>query len=149
MICSRCRIEKPDIEFNPFARQIGRGYCHLCDAGRKQSDRMKNPKRYILKRVQASAKRRGLDFDLTEQDIPEIPDFCPVFPWLRLAYDVGKGPVKPYTATLDRLDSEKGYIVGNIRFISHAANLFKSDMTKEQLLSFVQGLQKYIEEMPG
>jgi myo-inositol catabolism protein IolC len=39
-------------------------------------------------------------------------------------------------ASLDRVDSTKGYIVGNIQFISAAANMAKNNMTHEQMIEF-------------
>jgi hypothetical protein len=41
-----------------------------------------------------------------------------------------------YTASIDRIDSNKGYIKGNLQFISIAANLAKNAMTHEQMLKF-------------
>lgn len=40
------------------------------------------------------------------------------------------------TASLDRIDSQKGYIKGNVQFISIAANYAKNSMTHEQMLKF-------------
>lgn len=40
------------------------------------------------------------------------------------------------TASLDRIDSSKGYISGNIQFISMAANWAKNKMSHEQMLEF-------------
>lgn len=41
-----------------------------------------------------------------------------------------------YTASLDRIDSSKGYIKGNIQFVAIAANFAKQAMTHEQMLEF-------------
>jgi hypothetical protein len=40
-------------------------------------------------------------------------------------------------ASLDRIDSSKGYIPDNIEFISVGINLLKSNFTKEQTISFI------------
>jgi len=39
---------------------------------------------------------------------------------------IEKNPI--YTASLDRIDSSKGYITGNIRWVSRAINWMKNDM---------------------
>lgn len=46
------------------------------------------------------------------------------------------GNNKIYTASLDRIDSAKGYVKGNVQFVSMATNLFKHTMSHEQTLEF-------------
>lgn len=41
-----------------------------------------------------------------------------------------------YMASLDRIDSNVGYIVSNIQFISAAANMAKNKMSHEQMIEF-------------
>jgi hypothetical protein len=41
-----------------------------------------------------------------------------------------------YMASLDRIDSSIGYLVGNIQFISAAANMAKNKMTHQQMIEF-------------
>jgi hypothetical protein len=41
-----------------------------------------------------------------------------------------------HMASLDRIDSNLGYINGNIQFISAAANMAKNNMTHEQMVEF-------------
>lgn len=76
------------------------------------------------------SKINNLEIDIEPQDIPDIPDFCPV-----LGIEI-KRNVKDNSTThgpsdnspsLDRIDSTKGYIKGNIRVISNRANRLKSD----------------------
>jgi hypothetical protein len=38
-----------------------------------------SPLKYMLNRTRGSAKRRGLDFNLSEADFPILPEYCPVF----------------------------------------------------------------------
>jgi hypothetical protein len=44
---------------------------------------------------------------------------------------IKKNPI--YSASLDRMDSTKGYVVGNIVWISRAMNWMKNDMTEEMV----------------
>lgn len=46
----------------------------------------------------------------------------------------------PYSPSIDRKDSSKGYIKGNVWVISSIANRMKWNATKEQLLTFCQGV---------
>ena len=43
-----------------------------------------------------------------------------------------------HTASLDRIDSNRGYVADNIQWISMVANFAKQSMTHEQMLEFVK-----------
>lgn len=101
---------------------------------------LNNPKRYIFNRAKQSAKRVGHEFLLTLDDI-EIPQTCPYLN-IPLTMLFGEGHVDS-NMSLDRIDSSKGYVKGNVEVISHLANKMKQNATKEQLIAFAQGvLQK-------
>lgn len=59
------------------------------------------------------------------------PEFCSVFPHIRLRY--GIGPRSPASASIDRKDSTKGYIKGNVTIMSRRANLLKNNATVTEL----------------
>jgi len=115
------------------ARGKGRGLCTTCSKAYAKKRRTLNPKLFIMCRVRGSAKLRGIECSITERDLPEIPEYCPVLPWIKLVYAVGKG-VSDGSVALDRIDSSVGYVKGNIRFISHRANTLKSDATDQELI---------------
>lgn len=103
-------------------------------------NRRKNLKRYMLYAAKRRAKKNGWDFNLEEADII-IPEYCPV---LGLKLNVGEGKREPGSPSLDRIDSSKGYIKGNIMVISWRANDLKRDATLEEmqkLFQFYYGLQ--------
>lgn len=103
--------------------------------------RRENPKRYILCRIKGNAKLRDLPCPLTEADIPDIPNVCPVFPWIKIEYKVGhqkkgtKGKAHMFNSpSLDRIDNTKGYFKDNIRIISFKANWLKGSATHQELM---------------
>lgn len=91
--------------------------------------RKENLANYIFQSAKQSAKKRGIEFNLEKEDIT-IPENCPVFgtPFLNELRE-GRNPRAP---SIDRIDSAKGYIKGNIQIISWRANFLKSNGTKEE-----------------
>jgi hypothetical protein len=49
----------------------------------------------------------------------------------------------PQLASLDRIDSSKGYIKGNIQFVSVIANYAKNEMTHDEMLYFCKATAKF------
>jgi hypothetical protein len=45
---------------------------------------------------------------------------------------------KNYQASLDRIDSSKGYVKGNVRYISVSANWLKNNLSDEHVNEFIQ-----------
>lgn len=46
-----------------------------------------------------------------------------------------------HRASLDRIDSSKGYLKGNVEFICYGINLAKNNFTKEEVFKFVELIQ--------
>lgn len=80
------------------------------------------------------SKTKGLEFNISKEDII-IPDVCPVF----------GTPInfnnKHNVPTLDRLDSNKGYIKGNIQVISSKANRLKNNGTIEEFKKIISYME--------
>lgn len=77
------------------------------------------------------AKARGLEFDLTEQDILPLPERCPVL-GIYIEYG-GDRQNNHNAASLDRIDNTKGYMRGNVIVVSLRANHLKRDATSDEL----------------
>jgi hypothetical protein len=74
------------------------------------------------------AKKTGLDFNLTRENMPPIPDTCPV-----LGIPIVMLGSMDNSPSIDRISHELGYVVGNVRWISWRANNLRSDGTAEEL----------------
>lgn len=68
------------------------------------------------------AKKKGLEFNLSKEDIL-IPLFCPI---LNIPLRIDNNKLCKDSPSLDRIDSSKGYIKGNVYVISWRANRLKS-----------------------
>ena len=108
-------------------------YCKACMKLKSIKFRIDNPIQQMLSTTKSSAKKRGLIFELTLEDIV-IPDVCPYL-GIKLEVTPGTG-LQPNTPSIDRIDISKGYTKDNIMIISHKANRLKGELTIEELLNF-------------
>jgi hypothetical protein len=60
-----------------------------------------------------------------------------VCPYTGKKMSLGK-ETSPYSASLDRIDSSKGYMKGNVEFVCLAVNLAKQSFSREQMMTFFQ-----------
>lgn len=105
-------------------------------------ERTENTEKYMLKNAQSRAKQKGFDFNLTIEDIV-IPDVCPVL-GIPLVKHFGKGVnrAQPDSPSLDRIDSSKGYVKGNVRVISWRANDLKRNATIEEVRKIIEYMKR-------
>jgi hypothetical protein len=94
--------------------------------------------RKMLSILKARAKQKGWEFNLTIEDMI-LPEVCPV---LGIELRQNSGQPSPNSPSIDRFDSRRGYVKGNVRIISHRANVLKSDATiaeMEAVLAYMRG----------
>ena len=120
-------------------RRVSDGGCEGCTAVHhdesKQRAKITHAKFYnehneinILKAAKTRSRRKGIDFAITSKDIL-IPDVCPYLGIPLMVAHVPHGGPSDNSPSLDRIDSLKGYIPGNIEVISHRANSIKNKGT--------------------
>lgn len=139
----KCANPNCTVEFEP--RSGKRFHSRNCQmrtfaSSYNMASRLAHPRKWIRHRARQTARKKEIEFALTAEDIPEIPDFCPVFPWIRLEHRTGKGRVGlfPDSPPIDRIDSSKGYVPGNIRIVTLRANVLKSDGTLREFEALVE-----------
>jgi len=108
-----------------------------------QNRRQLNRLKVMWQGAKGGAKARGLEFIISIGDL-SIPECCPVFPWIKLNLE-NKGRMQDDSPSIDRIDSSKGYIPGNICVISWRANRMKGDASPLEL----QALLAYISRSLG
>lgn len=103
-------------------------------AAKKHRERKQNnPELYLWKYAKSRASTDNMEFDIEVSDII-IPAVCPYFKTPFIMTD------KQLAASLDRIDSTRGYTKDNIRVISYMANRMKNNATEEQLIAFAKGV---------
>lgn len=151
-----CGLEKDLYEFNnhKFGSFKKQGHCRECGKQYNQDHKEEIKKRkkvyhikhksenlqhHMWKGAKASAKQRGWEFTISENDVP-IPEKCPVL-GIPLFFTPGKRT--DHSPSIDRIDSKKGYTKENTIVVSWHANRIKNDTTLENLekvLNFYKGL---------
>ena len=104
--------------------------------------RQRNPKYMLFHSAKRRALTKGIEFTITMEDIPDLPETCPIalIP-IKARNDGKRGPCEN-SPSLDRVDTTGGYTCDNIRIISHRGNRWKSDMTIEditRILKYMKG----------
>lgn len=101
----------------------------------RQYDReryVKNLKSKLVSGARSRSLAKGMDFDVSAVDL-HWPEKCPAL-GIPLDYDsVGRKGRPDGSPSLDRIDSSKGYTLGNTHVISWKANRIKQDSTPEEL----------------
>ena len=146
VICDNC---KKVFDYKGGQSHFNRSKKHYCsnkclsESNRKYPElHNKTNKRYkIWCNLKRRAKLKGFDFNLELEDIPQIPKFCPI---LGIPIVINEGNHQPTdnSPSVDRIDSKKGYIKGNIRIISNRANRIKADATIEELRKVLEDYER-------
>lgn len=154
--CSICNDYKPAAMFqqDKTAADYHKSYCLHCyminkesiDSVKKQKHaamegkrRKRNPLTTLLCGAKSRSKSKNLEFNITIDDII-LPEYCPVL-GICLEYN-NNLKRKDTSPSLDRIDSTKGYIKGNVRIISWRANRLKSDATLKEMESIIQYMKE-------
>lgn len=98
-------------------------------------------KNRLLNAAKARARKYNMDFDLTLDDFI-LPAKCPLLD-IELQVNKGRNSVKHNSFSLDRIDSSKGYIKGNVWVISMLANSIKSNATLEDIQTLSKNWEKW------
>ena len=103
-----------------------------CEALREEGGGvlLTNVKRTMLNSARSRAKKKGIPFNLSIDDI-DLPDTCPVL-GIPLVLGGGFGQ-RDSSPSLDRVVPAMGYVKGNVIVTSFRANRIKNDATCAEL----------------
>lgn len=123
--CDRCRAGYSDYRFNHYRTGLG-------------------IQRAMLHGARQRAKALDVACTIEVADVV-VPEVCPV---LGISLVRGDGKQQASSPSLDRIDSTKGYVPGNVQVLSYKANAMKSDATPEELLMFADWIYKTYRKSP-
>jgi hypothetical protein len=135
------RSTRAKLPYKPASDKMLEHLKHICG---NQRDAY-TPFRYSLR----CAKRRFKDVNITLDDLKEVWEeqngICPYTGIkLILPEDSNINQIDFFhRASLDRIDSTKGYIKGNIQFISTPINLMKQSQTDLSVKTFLKEISNY------
>lgn len=153
--CYTCKVDKELDEFSKRNSKLGRvSNCKLCEARYKKAYYNKNKARwrelfldkhdspqgrlsYLVRKSKERGKADGVEHSITEADLQWV-DTCPYL-GIQLTHEFGKGQLQT-NASLDRIDSTKGYVPGNVQIVSRKANTMKSSASAQELLTFARSV---------
>lgn len=99
--------------------------------------RINNPINSMINKARKNAKKANLPFELSCENLT-MPERCPV---LGIVLQVGEWERQQNSPSLDRYDSSKGYVKGNVNVISWRANHLKNNGTLEEFRNIVRWME--------
>lgn len=139
-ICNLCLYMK----FKVLCSSVLRGSTTSCGCRRDQYQKIRGSNNVnwtgykdisgtMIKKLKRGALKRGLDFELTSKYLWELfikqNKKCSI-----TGIDLSFGTVDNHqskTASLDRIDNSKGYIIGNVQWVHKKINIMRGDNTLE------------------
>jgi|TARA_R110000744_G_C19122477_1_gene536106 hypothetical protein len=102
---------------------------------------------YYVGQLRDNAKRRNLPFETTAKELWKLlvaQDFkCALSGmYIRTSRTIDY-KTKMQTASVDRIDSTKGYVEGNIQWVHKVINQMKSNRTDKELIEFCKAVALY------
>jgi len=169
--CDNCGImfKKPQSEINRNLNICRKNYCtrscagfaNIKNFGNKSasydiSKHSKNkideftPFKYHYRNWKKRYKEVEVDLKYLKKIWDEQNGICP-FSGIKLILSSYTKILKDprYAASLDRIDSKKEYIVGNIRWVSRSINLLKNDMDDNSLKEFLELISEHYKKQKG
>jgi hypothetical protein len=129
---------------NKYAKQR-RKYDPEKEHARYEKHRETNRLQALIRGSRQSAKKRGLEHTITKDDLIQV-EFCPLT-GIKIDWSVsGKHMANP---SIDRIDSTKGYVPGNVEIMSCLGNSMKSNATPEQMVHFAKEILKRYGSVSG
>ena len=174
LICATCNNEFTKI-FREYKRRLKEGHTRFfcsrscaCLKNNEEHPRKGNyqllisnnrrdqytPFRWFILRAEYRDRNKGYGCDLSAEYLKQLWDeqdgICPLTGLnLILPVNTRMGFIEsnPNNASIDRIDNSKGYLQGNVRFVSVMANLARQSFSDEQLIDFCKAVVKFKDDV--
>lgn len=96
-----------------------------------------------FQRIKGRAKKANIEFSITKEYLWELfikQNRKCALSGTDLFLDLPRNA--PYSASLDRIDSSKGYIEGNVQWVHKSVNIHKLDMDNEEFIQLCNRIAK-------
>jgi hypothetical protein len=165
--CSTCKELKPNSEYSPNKNKrvidsLGRAFvceCKMCRRKYNASEKVLKRKRelaptqrnkhrlnVIFWSSKQNAKKRNLEHNIDLEYVRELFDnqkgLC-YYTGKEMFIDTREKDNNEDSVSLDRFDSSKGYIKGNVVLCRWVINRMKNDLTTDKLFEVVKEIYKF------
>jgi len=126
---------RPCLRGHISKRQVRNTYCQQChnevNHERRKERHSVEPEFRLYEYARERAKNGGVEFAITQSDIRAVwpkDNRCPIL-GIKLEANQGECGPQRQSPSLDRVNPNKGYVLGNIAVISYKANCIKQNET--------------------
>jgi hypothetical protein len=140
--CTCGQIEAFESHYLISGKQYRCRKCAKIDTAKSLYTGIENLSGKYLSTIRRGARQRNLEYEVTKEYLYNIfqkqDGKCALS---NLPIHLGKQPGSQYeeqTASLDRIDSNKGYIEGNVQWLHKEINMMKQDFSELKFLMYCQ-----------
>lgn len=162
-VCTKCGSVKPLSNFYTSGKKISgeskiASWCKNCVSQKMKSyhkrtwgekklqftafKRTKTIRHFLLylrsKAVQRRKNKEIISLDALELLWISQKGMCALTGW-PMTFELGKGLIQT-NCSIDRIDSNFGYVVGNVQLVCRIANVFKSNLSQRDFISFCKAV---------
>ena len=141
--CHICVKTKPLTDFQKSSTNADNrdNRCRQCKKAAYLKKRRENYFHYYCSGKRSECKSKNIPFNLTPDYLESIwTGTCPIYGYTLSRAAEGRGSC--HSAHLDRIDPNKGYIVGNVAWISGRANRIKYNATAQELRKIADWMER-------
>lgn len=153
--CSKCFVVKPLSEFYTTMHKTYYAHCNTCHMALTRKIRNRSVEsqfRYRMSSIKSRCKKTNQPMNITAGHLIDLWDrqrglcfYTDIA--LTIGGDVGKRPSNG--ASIDKIDPQKGYIIGNVVIAAERVNKIKHDISLREMREWMPGWYNRIERFLG
>jgi len=141
--CKICGVKEGEVKFDPR-----RSVCNPCRI-KEHQERVSADHKVYLRRCLTLAKHRSKkrgysDFNLTNEQLfvlwEQQRGKCAISGVMMTHHLGGHGQIRDMNASIDRIDSSKGYTIENVQLVTTRVNAIKGDLSHSDLNWWIRSI---------